>query len=397
MPAKSEKQRRLMAAARAYKRGEYKGEPSEEIKRIADSMTDEELTDYMTKEALEEQWSEWMLSSRVSCDMHKEAASLGSIGKFMRRLSGEPITYEGTKRFITRRPGLDDVVPEGAKKVKTSESGDVLSYIDPSSGYKHTEKAPSLLETIGITAVSSPRFLKNPKHDKWSKRGYHGIIAAGAGKGVYDANKQRTQHDEKVQNIADDLRGGGYNVLADLAEQGKSGNVASRLAGQNEYMIPKDHFLAPLNYILDNLNKSAVKEAILQTLHKMVGNKPTAGGGATGGLASKSKILFKPPVQSSGLPGRVTRNIIGKPKSGLEVGQSILEESLTPEAAEKMNETPNGRIISTVLEKAKSMPVTESQSYIYDALKKAESLWETFSKQGNQTVSGIEAKIKELL
>jgi hypothetical protein len=40
-----------MAAARAYKRGEYKGEPSEEIKRIAASMSDDELSDYMTKEA----------------------------------------------------------------------------------------------------------------------------------------------------------------------------------------------------------------------------------------------------------------------------------------------------------------------------------------------------------
>jgi hypothetical protein len=51
MPAKSEKQRRLMAAARSYKRGDYKGEVSEEIKRIAASMSDDELSDYMTKEA----------------------------------------------------------------------------------------------------------------------------------------------------------------------------------------------------------------------------------------------------------------------------------------------------------------------------------------------------------
>lgn len=51
MPAKSEKQRRLMAMARAYKRGEYKGEPSEEVKRIAASMSDEDLTDFMHKEA----------------------------------------------------------------------------------------------------------------------------------------------------------------------------------------------------------------------------------------------------------------------------------------------------------------------------------------------------------
>lgn len=52
MPAKSEKQRRLMSAARAYKRGEYKGEPSDEIKRLAESMSDEDLTDFMKKEAL---------------------------------------------------------------------------------------------------------------------------------------------------------------------------------------------------------------------------------------------------------------------------------------------------------------------------------------------------------
>jgi len=48
MPAKSEKQRRLMGAALAYKRGENK-QASEEIKKVANSMTEEQLEDFASK------------------------------------------------------------------------------------------------------------------------------------------------------------------------------------------------------------------------------------------------------------------------------------------------------------------------------------------------------------
>lgn len=48
MPAKSEKQRRLMGAALAYKRGETKN-VSNEVKKIADSMTEKELEDFASK------------------------------------------------------------------------------------------------------------------------------------------------------------------------------------------------------------------------------------------------------------------------------------------------------------------------------------------------------------
>ncbi|MDR2918134.1 MAG: DUF3008 family protein [Tannerella sp.] len=48
MPAKSEKQRRLMGAALAYKRGENKN-ASEEVKKVADSMTEEQLEDFASK------------------------------------------------------------------------------------------------------------------------------------------------------------------------------------------------------------------------------------------------------------------------------------------------------------------------------------------------------------
>lgn len=50
MPATSEKQRRMMAAARAYKRGETT-EASDAVKELAASMSDKDLTDFMTKEA----------------------------------------------------------------------------------------------------------------------------------------------------------------------------------------------------------------------------------------------------------------------------------------------------------------------------------------------------------
>ncbi|MCD8103199.1 MAG: DUF3008 family protein [Alistipes sp.] len=48
MPAKSEKQRRLMGAALSYKRGENK-HPSEKIKEVADHMTEKELEDFAKK------------------------------------------------------------------------------------------------------------------------------------------------------------------------------------------------------------------------------------------------------------------------------------------------------------------------------------------------------------
>ena len=48
MPAKSEKQRRLMGAALAYKRGETKN-VSDEIKKVANGMTEKELEDFASK------------------------------------------------------------------------------------------------------------------------------------------------------------------------------------------------------------------------------------------------------------------------------------------------------------------------------------------------------------
>lgn len=48
MPAKSEKQRRLMGAALSYKRGENK-HPSDEVKKVAGSMSEEQLEDFASK------------------------------------------------------------------------------------------------------------------------------------------------------------------------------------------------------------------------------------------------------------------------------------------------------------------------------------------------------------
>jgi len=48
MPARSEKQRRLMGAALSYKRGENK-KPSEEVKKVAGDMTEKQLEDMASK------------------------------------------------------------------------------------------------------------------------------------------------------------------------------------------------------------------------------------------------------------------------------------------------------------------------------------------------------------
>ena len=53
----------MMAAARAYKRGETDGEPSEKIKELAASMTDEELTDFMKKAGINGKQLRKMLDS----------------------------------------------------------------------------------------------------------------------------------------------------------------------------------------------------------------------------------------------------------------------------------------------------------------------------------------------
>ncbi|MCD7963630.1 MAG: DUF3008 family protein [Rikenellaceae bacterium] len=48
MPAKSEKQRRLMGAALSYKRGEN-SHASSKIKEVANGMTEKQLEDYAKK------------------------------------------------------------------------------------------------------------------------------------------------------------------------------------------------------------------------------------------------------------------------------------------------------------------------------------------------------------
>jgi len=48
MPAKSEKQRRLMGAALSYKRGENKN-TSDEVKKVANSMTEKKLEEMVSK------------------------------------------------------------------------------------------------------------------------------------------------------------------------------------------------------------------------------------------------------------------------------------------------------------------------------------------------------------
>lgn len=48
MPAKTEKQRRLMGAALAYKRGENP-DASEEVRKVAESMTEQELKEWASK------------------------------------------------------------------------------------------------------------------------------------------------------------------------------------------------------------------------------------------------------------------------------------------------------------------------------------------------------------
>lgn len=48
MPAKSEKQRKLMGAALSYKRGESKN-TSDEVKKVASGMTEKQLEDMASK------------------------------------------------------------------------------------------------------------------------------------------------------------------------------------------------------------------------------------------------------------------------------------------------------------------------------------------------------------
>jgi hypothetical protein len=324
--------------------------------------------------------------------MDKEAGLKGIVKNVAKVTADAPSKasnkYQNVKRYLSRNPALSDKLPEGAKKIKKNMAGDTLSYIDPSSGYKHTKDAPSLLETVGKASVNSPRLFKNPKLDNISKRVYQGGMVGLAGKGAYDINEKRKQYDSNVQQEADKIRTHD-ETLADLTEQAKSGNVVSRLVGQNKYQIPKDHFLAPLNYLMDDANKSAAKEGLMAASHEAVGNKQKE--------IDKVKMLFKPPVTSSGVIGKSLSNVIGEPKSPARIGKDILKSSITPEADEKMSQTPNGRIILEILKKARDYPAEEAQEFIYKNIGQARSLWEQLKRRGKLTAEEIERRVKALI
>lgn len=298
-------------------------------------------------------------------------------------------SYNNVKRYLSRNPALPDVIPEAAKKIKKNKAGDVTSFLNPKSGYKHTKDAPSLLSTIGNTAIKSPRLFKNPSLDKGSQLAYKGLLAAGAGKGIYEGNEKRMAHDTNVQSKADTLRGYGQDTLADLTEQAKSGNVLSRLIGQNKYKIPEGNFLEPLNNILGDANMHGVKEALKYGAHEIGGN--------TQKDPRILKKLFKPPITSSGVVGKTVSNVLGEPKSQTQVGQSILKSALTPENVAKMSKSPNGRIILAVLQQAKTIPADKIEEYTSTKLQQAKQLWEELVANGTHSMQEIEAKVTEAL
>jgi len=301
---------------------------------------------------------------RLSSALVSKAGDTTGAAKNLMRGAQEkaPSAYKAAKRYLARNPVTADALPQGAKKVK--RKGDtVMSYIDPKTKYRHTKEAPSLLTTIGSSATSSPRVARNPTIDRWIKRIYLGSLAGSAAKKGHEANKERLRYDGEVQSEANKLRGKGRNTLADIVEQGKSGNMVKRIMGINKYKIPASHLLAPLNTLATPVARSGLKEALIAGLHRLVGSERPV---------SRPKLLFKPPVVSSGIIPRTIRSFLGKPRTPVESMQTVLRESITPQKEVELAKTPKGRILLEVMNRAK----TANPETIEEGVNIAQDQWE---------------------
>lgn len=314
-----------------------------------------------------------------------------SIGKALQKLKGlavdkVPSAYSAAKRYVARNPRLSGVLPDGVKKIKANKAGDIASYVNPKTGYKHTKDAPSLLTTIGSAAATSPRLLKNPKLDKWSKRGYLATLLGSGASAVNDANDQRVAYDKDVQASADVVRGKGKDVIADLVEQGKSSNLIKRLLGFSKYRIPDTHVLSALNPTLTPASRSATKEAILASIHGFFGRDKAP--------VTLTKALFKPPVVTSGIIGDTVKNYLGKPRTAPQMLKNVVTDALTPEAVAKMKATPKGRLTLALLRKAQNMDPEKVSQHMETAQDKWEQSEElrTRAKQTYDLAKRLKAR-----
>lgn len=117
MPAKSKSQRRLFAMALSYKRGEYEGEPSAEVKELS-KLPEKTLRDYA-------ETSEKGLPENLHLNPDMNVQSMGDVS-----LPGNPGTMN---QFATQKVGSGDL-PEPymkKKKVKLLTFNKFLELIHP--------------------------------------------------------------------------------------------------------------------------------------------------------------------------------------------------------------------------------------------------------------------------
>lgn len=103
MPAKTKSQRRLFAIALSYKRGEYEGEPSDEVKELS-KLPEETLRDFAKT-------SEKDLPENVQLNPNMNVQSMGNS-----TMPGNPGT---ANEFPTQKVGSGDLIDGGKKKKKT--------------------------------------------------------------------------------------------------------------------------------------------------------------------------------------------------------------------------------------------------------------------------------------
>jgi hypothetical protein len=356
MPSKSEAQRRLFAAARAYKRGEYKGEPSEKIKELAASMSDEDLSDFMHKKATNK-GKEPMETIDKKASLNKEA-SLNAAFKLLKRLKRaiiDPLTTHGRRYPLPLEIGLPTVgaggyltLSEKARRAHNSEQEAILA----------KERENLMTEKMGWTEEDFDKALSTGKGrlaDILRSRGYTGTkdfdwrtvpkagIAATTLAPVYWRGNFGRYTDEQL-DIIRRTRG----------EQAYNDAVSRSLKGQ-DFMAPMVKGTATSAVLGGALHIPEAAEAANRVLK------------STEGLESVGRNLGE---SSEGIKG-ITKTL-GESAEGIKEVTKTVKELATPKIDPK-----TGKPIPSALERvgAAAEKVGETSDIIQDKLKKQEDWW----------------------
>lgn len=316
--------------------------------------------------------------------LSKDASALQLLRHVPKYLKKAPGAFNDAtasfRRYVSRKPELAHGqlhIPTGAKKIKTAP-GRIKSYVDPETGFKHTDKAPGWASTLTSAVTQSPRILPNPKADNVARRTYQAATAGTAATAGYLANEERKAFDRGRLLEAQAARAQGNPAMAKIHEQSTSGNIAKRLVGAADPTFPAESPLAPLNEPIQKATWPAIIEAARAKAIQVGEDVKQAPAGGTNRLQTILKALAKPPAVSMQIPQRAAGLLGLEPRTTAESAQHILKETLTPEVQSAMEETPNGMVLSKVMQLASKLPAEQAQRLINAATEvagKAKSDW----------------------